>query len=201
MRSNNIINTGICAHIDAGKTTLSERLLYYSGKIRKMGEVHDGDTVMDTGDIERRRGITINSAAISFMWDDTQINLIDTPGHVDFTIEVERSLRVLDSAVMVLCAVGGVQSQSITVDRQMKRYEIPRIIFINKMDRVGASYLDVIEDIQRDLSLTPMVLQIPMGAEKEFKGIIDLITMKALYFEGNHGCDVRIAEIPYTNAH
>jgi elongation factor G len=184
-----IRNIGISAHIDAGKTTLSERMLYYTGKIHRMHEVRgdeDGAT-MDYMELEREKGITITSAAITCFWKENQINLIDTPGHVDFTIEVERSLRVLDGAVMVLCGVGGVQSQSITVDRQMKRYRIPRIIFINKLDRVGADPFRVVAAIREKLGLQPIVLQYPIGLEERFEGIVDLIEMTAFYFEGENG--------------
>jgi elongation factor G len=188
-----IRNIGISAHIDAGKTTLSERILYYTKKIHKMHEVHGGDSesgaTMDYMELEREKGITITSAVITCFWKDYQINLIDTPGHVDFTIEVERSLRVLDGAVLVLCGVGGVQSQSITVDRQMRRYRIPRIIFINKLDRAGANPFRVTAAIQEKLGVTPVVLQYPIGLEAQFTGVIDLIEMTASYFEGEHGED------------
>lgn len=183
-----IRNIGISAHIDAGKTTLSERMLYYTGKIHQMHEVHDDDgATMDYMELEREKGITITSAAITCFWKDHQINLIDTPGHVDFTIEVERSLRVLDGGVMVLCGVAGVQSQSITVDRQMKRYKIPRILFINKLDRVGADPFRVIGEVKDKLGLQPVVLQYPIGLEGQFAGVIDLIEMSASYFEGQNG--------------
>jgi elongation factor G len=185
----NIRNIGISAHIDAGKTTLSERILYYTGKIHKIEEVGgDGDgATMDYMELEREKGITITSASVTCFWKDTQINLIDTPGHVDFTIEVERSLRVLDGAIMVLCGVAGVQSQSITVDRQMKRYRIPRIVFINKLDRVGANPFRVVDALREKLNLNPVVLQYPIGSEDEFVGVIDLIEMTANYFEGENG--------------
>ena len=186
---NNVRNIGISAHIDAGKTTLSERILFYTGKIHKIEEVRgDGDgATMDYMELEREKGITITSAAITCFWHDTQINLIDTPGHVDFTIEVERSLRVLDGAIMVLCGVAGVQSQSITVDRQMKRYRVPRIAFINKLDRIGANPFRVVEAIREKLGLKPLVLQYPLGIEDKFEGVIDLIEMRANYFEGENG--------------
>ncbi|WP_026731904.1 elongation factor G [Fischerella sp. PCC 9605] len=185
----NIRNIGISAHIDAGKTTLSERILFYTGKIHKMEEVGgDGDgATMDYMELEREKGITITSAAITCFWNDTQINLIDTPGHVDFTIEVERSLRVLDGAIMVLDGVAGVQSQTYTVDRQMKRYGVPRIAFINKLDRVGANPFRVVEALQEKLLLNPVVLQYPIGLEDRFEGVIDLIEMSANYFEGKNG--------------
>ncbi len=191
-------NIGISAHIDSGKTTLTERILYYCGRIHRIQEVKGGDggATMDSMELERERGITIASAATSVEWDDYSINVIDTPGHVDFTVEVERSLRVLDGAVLVLCSVGGVQSQSLTVDRQMKRYHIPRIAFINKMDRTGADPYSVIEQISEKLGVTPLPLQVPMGAEDNFAGVIDLITMQAIYFEGEEGVDVRRDVIP-----
>jgi elongation factor G len=157
----NIRNIGISAHIDAGKTTLSERILYYTGKIHKIEEVDSGGATMDYMELEREKGITITSAAVTCFWGDKQINLIDTPGHVDFTIEVERSLRVLDGAIMVLCGVAGVQSQSITIDRQMKRYQVPRIAFINKLDRLGANPFRVVDALRGKLGLNPVVLQYP----------------------------------------
>lgn len=186
---NQVRNIGISAHIDAGKTTLSERILYYTGKIHRMHEVR-GDAegaTMDYMELEREKGITITSAATSCFWQDTQINLIDTPGHVDFTIEVERSLRVLDGAIMVLCGVAGVQSQSYTVDRQMRRYRVPRIAFINKLDRLGANPFRVVASLQEKLDLNSLLLQYPIGAEEEFEGIVDLIEMEANYFEGDNG--------------
>jgi elongation factor G len=191
-------NIGISAHIDSGKTTLTERILYYSGRIYKVGEVKgDGDgATMDFMDLERERGITITSAATQVSWNDHTINVIDTPGHVDFTVEVERSLRVLDGAVLVLCAVGGVQSQSLTVDRQMKRYKVPRIAFINKMDRTGADAYKVTKQIKEKLGTTPVMLQIPMGAGPDFEGVIDLLTREACYFDGNKGENVRREPIP-----
>ncbi len=182
-------NIGISAHIDAGKTTISERILFYTGKIHQMHEVkgdEDGAT-MDYMELEKEKGITITSAATTCFWHDTQINLIDTPGHVDFSIEVERSLRVLDGAIMVLCGVAGVQSQSFTVDRQMKRYRIPRIAFVNKLDRLGANPLRVVSALKEKLGLNPLLLQYPIGAEDRFEGVIDLIEMKANYYEGEHG--------------
>lgn len=194
----NIRNIGISAHIDAGKTTLTERILFYSGRIHRIQEVKgkDGGATMDFMDLERERGITITSAATTIHWADKQINIIDTPGHVDFTVEVERSLRVLDGAVLVLCAVGGVQSQSITVDRQMRRYRVPRIAFINKMDRVGADPARVITELETKLGHVAVPMQIPIGAEDKFLGVIDLVGMKAVYFDGEHGDDVRTEEIP-----
>lgn len=191
-------NIGISAHIDSGKTTLSERILYYSGRIHKMEEVHgDGaGATMDYMDLEKERGITITSAATQVQWEDHTINLIDTPGHVDFTVEVERSLRVLDGAVLVLCAVGGVQAQSLTVDRQMKRYHVPRLAFINKMDRTGADPHRVVAQVREKLNSDAVLMQLPMGAGETFAGIIDLIAMEAVYFEGKNGTEVKRTEIP-----
>ncbi|RAM48540.1 MAG: elongation factor G [Hapalosiphonaceae cyanobacterium JJU2] len=193
-----IRNIGISAHIDAGKTTISERILYYTGKIHKIEEVGgDGDgATMDYMELEREKGITITSAAITCFWNDTQINLIDTPGHVDFTIEVERSLRVLDGAIMVLCGVAGVQSQSITVDRQMKRYRVPRIAFINKLDRIGANPWRVVDALRDKLGLNPVVVQLPIGLEDKFEGVIDLIEMNANYFTGENGENWQKKSIP-----
>jgi len=185
------------AHIDAGKTTTTERILYYTGKSYKIGEVHDGEATMDWMEQEKERGITITSAATTCTWRDHVINIIDTPGHVDFTIEVERSLRVLDGAVGVFCAVGGVQPQSETVWRQAERYKVPRIAFVNKMDRVGADFFKVLSEIKDKLGANPVALQIPMGQEEKFNGVIDLIEMKALTFdEGTRGADVQVGEIP-----
>jgi len=193
-----IRNIGISAHIDSGKTTLTERILFYAGRIHRMQEVHgkDGGATMDFMELERERGITITSAATQVDWNDKTINIIDTPGHVDFTIEVERSLRVLDGAIMVLCSVGGVQSQSITVDRQMKRYRVPRIAFINKMDRIGADPERVVIDLREKLGLNVVPIQVNMGAGEDFVGVIDLVTMKALTFGGTGGEDVAVADIP-----
>jgi elongation factor G len=192
-------NIGISAHIDSGKTTLSERILFYCNKIHAIHEVHGKDGVgatMDSMDLERERGITIQSAATNVEWKDITINLIDTPGHVDFTIEVERSLRVLDGAVLVLCAVAGVQSQSITVDRQLKRYHVPRLAFINKCDRTGANPFKVKAQLAEKLGLNPVFLTIPIGLEDKLEGVIDLLEMKAVYFDGDGGVDLRFAEIP-----
>ena len=191
-------NFGISAHIDSGKTTLSERILYYSGRIHKMEEVKGGGdgATMDYMELEKERGITITSAATHLEWQGHEMNLIDTPGHVDFTIEVERSLRVLDGAILVLCAVGGVQSQSMTVDRQMKRYHIPRLAFINKMDRTGARPFGIVEDVKAKLGVDACLMQYPMGAGEKFAGMIDLVTMKALSFEGKDGEKVVSIEIP-----
>lgn len=196
-------NIGISAHIDSGKTTLTERILFYAGRIHNIKEVRGGDggATMDSMDLERERGITIASAATTVHWKDKQqqeykVNIIDTPGHVDFTVEVERSLRVLDGAVLVLCAVGGVQSQSLTVDRQMKRYQTPRIAFINKMDRTGANAVDVTQQIVEKLGVTAIPIQLPIGAEQDFEGVVDLINMRAAYFDGEKGEDVRYEDIP-----
>ena len=193
-----IRNIGISAHIDSGKTTLSERILYYTGRIHRMQEVHasEGGATLDFMDLERERGITITAAATQVTWKNKSINLIDTPGHVDFTVEVERSLRVLDGAVMVLCAVGGVQSQSITVDQQMKRYRVPRIAFVNKMDRVGADPERVCQDMTEKLGLNVVPIQINMGVAESFQGVINLITMQAVTFKGDKGEDVICGPIP-----
>ncbi|MFM7468133.1 MAG: elongation factor G [Vampirovibrionales bacterium] len=191
-----IRNIGIAAHIDAGKTTTTERILFYSGKIHKIGEVHEGTAVTDWMEQERERGITITSAAITTFWADHQINIIDTPGHVDFTIEVERSMRVLDGVVAVFCAVGGVQSQSETVWRQANRYKVPRMIFVNKMDRVGAKFERVVDQVKKRLGANAVPIQIPMGAEDEFKGMIDLVQMKALFFSGEKTMHYDILDIP-----
>jgi elongation factor G len=193
-----IRNIGISAHIDSGKTTLSERILYYAGRIHRMQEVHDekGGATLDYMDLERERGITITSAATQVSWNDKSINLIDTPGHVDFTVEVERSLRVLDGAIMVLCSVGGVQSQSFTVDQQMNRYRVPRIAFINKMDRVGADPERVRQEITEKLGLNVVPIQMNMGAGEDFRGVIDLVTMEAVRFEGKDGEKVVRDSIP-----
>ncbi|MCE5186339.1 MAG: elongation factor G [Planctomycetaceae bacterium] len=197
-RINKIRNIGISAHIDSGKTTLSERILFYAGRIHRMQEVHrDGaGATMDFMELERERGITIASAATQVQWKDRVINLIDTPGHVDFTVEVERSLRVLDGAIMVLCAVGGVQSQSFTVDQQMKRYRVPRIAFINKMDRVGADADKVCRGMREKLGLNVVPLQINMGEAEDFEGLIDLVTMEAVTFDGDNGETIIRSAIP-----
>ncbi|HIU85943.1 TPA: elongation factor G [Candidatus Spyradomonas excrementavium] len=189
-------NFGIAAHIDAGKTTTTERILFYTGKTHKIGEVHDGAAVTDFMDQERERGITIQSAAVTAMWKDHQLNIIDTPGHVDFTIEVERSLRVLDGVVAVFCAVGGVQSQSETVWRQANRYEVPRMVFVNKMDRTGANFYRVVDQLRNRLGANAHPIQLPIGAEDKFTGLVDLMTMKAEIYTNDLGTDIREEEIP-----
>ena len=192
-------NIGISAHIDSGKTTLSERILFYCDRIHTIHEVRGKDgvgAVMDNMELERERGITIQSASTQVTWKDHTINVIDTPGHVDFTIEVERSLRVLDGAILVLCSVAGVQSQSITVDRQLKRYHVPRIAFVNKCDRTGANPLKVRMQLREKLGLNAYMMQLPIGLEDKLEGVVDLVTMKALYFEGDSGTELRVAEIP-----
>jgi elongation factor G len=192
-------NIGISAHIDSGKTTLTERVLFYCKKIHKIHEVKGKDGVgatMDHMDLERERGITITSAATYVEWADHAINIIDTPGHVDFTIEVERSLRVLDGAILVLCSVGGVQSQTISVDRQLRRYNVPRIAFVNKCDRVGANPFKVRDQLEEKLNHNAVLMQIPIGLEDKHRGVVDLVAMKALYFEGGDGETVRVDDIP-----
>ena len=195
----NVRNIGISAHIDSGKTTLTERILYYTQRIHTMHDVKGKDGVgatMDSMELEKERGITIASAATYCEWLDHEINIIDTPGHVDFTIEVERSLRVLDGAILVLCGVAGVQSQSITVDQQMKRYKVPCIAFVNKCDRSGANPIRVAKQLQEKLGHNALVMQLPIGLEADFEGVIDLIAMKAVYFDGDKGDTVRLEEIP-----
>ena len=197
-------NIGICAHVDAGKTTTTERVLFYTGMSHKIGEVHDGAATMDWMEQEQERGITITSAATTCFWkgmdaqfEDHRVNIIDTPGHVDFTIEVERSLRVLDGAVIVLCGSSGVQPQTETVWRQANKYEVPRMVFVNKMDRAGADYMMVVEQLKERLGATPVPLQLTIGAEEEFKGVVDLVKMKAIYWsEADQGMSFEYAEIP-----
>ncbi|MBP5588082.1 MAG: GTP-binding protein, partial [Treponema sp.] len=192
-------NIGISAHIDSGKTTTSERISFYCNKIHAIHEVRGKDgvgAVMDNMELERERGITIQSAATQVQWKDYTINLIDTPGHVDFTVEVERSLRVLDGAIMILCAVAGVQSQSITVDRQLKRYHVPRVAFVNKCDRQGANPIRVCNQVREKLGLNSHMMELPIGLEDKLEGVVDLVTMKAIYFDGANGENLRYAEIP-----
>ncbi len=192
-------NIGISAHIDSGKTTLTERILYYTGKIHAIHEVRGKDGVgatMDSMELEKERGITIASAATSVSWKDYDINIIDTPGHVDFTIEVENALRVLDGAILVLCSVGGVQSQTITVDRQLKRYEVPNVVFVNKMDRQGADPFKVASQVREKLGRNAVMMQLPIGTGEKFEGVVDLVKMKAVYYEGPKGDEIVYADIP-----
>ena len=189
-------NIGIAAHIDAGKTTTTERILFYSGMVHKMGEVHEGTAVTDWMEQERERGITITAAAITTSWKDYKINIIDTPGHVDFTIEVERSMRVLDGVIAVFCSVGGVQPQSETVWRQADRYHVPRIVFVNKMDRMGANFYRVHAQIRDRMRANAVPVQIPIGSEEDFRGIVDLVQMKAYIYNNNTGTDIEEIEIP-----
>jgi elongation factor G len=189
-------NIGIAAHIDAGKTTTTERILFYSGIIHKIGEVHEGTAVTDWMEQERERGITITAAAISTSWKDHQINIIDTPGHVDFTIEVERSMRVLDGVIAVFCSVGGVQPQSETVWRQAERYKVPRIAFINKMDRTGANFYKVHEQIRDRLRANAIAIQLPIGSENDFQGIVDLVGQRAYIYANDQGTDIQETDIP-----
>ena len=197
-------NIGICAHVDAGKTTTTERILYYTGRSHKMGETHDGASTTDWMEQEQERGITITSAAVTTFWqgmdkqfDEHRVNIIDTPGHVDFTIEVERSLRVLDGAVVVFCGSSGVEPQSETVWRQANKYEVPRMVFVNKMDRAGADFLRVVEQIKARLGATPVPLQLPIGAEDQFAGVVDLLRNKAIYWSDDDlGMTYREDEVP-----
>lgn len=189
-------NIGIAAHIDAGKTTTTERILFYSGIIHKMGEVHQGTSVTDWMEQERERGITITAAAISTSWKEHQINIIDTPGHVDFTIEVERSMRVLDGVITVLCSVGGVQPQTETVWRQADRYRVPRIVFINKMDRTGADFFRVYSQVRDRLRANAVAIQLPIGSENELRGIVDLVRMRAYVYNNDQGTDIQETDIP-----
>jgi elongation factor G len=198
MKIEKLRNIGISAHIDSGKTTLTERILFYAGRIHKIEEVRGGGdgATMDHMELEKERGITITSASTTVAWQDNPINIIDTPGHVDFTVEVERSLRVLDGAILVLCGVAGVQSQSITVDRQMKRYKVPSLAFINKLDRAGSNPFRVIEALREKLGHNAVAMQIPIGLEADHNGVVDLIKMKAIYFDGKHGEQIREDDIP-----
>lgn len=199
MEISKVRNIGIAAHIDSGKTTLSERILFYTGRIHQIIEVRSktgSGPTMDSMDLEREKGITIQSAATYCQWNDFNINLIDTPGHIDFTVEVERALRVLDGAVLVLCGVAGVQSQSITVDRQMRRYTVPRIAFINKVDRAGANPDKVVNQLEEKLGHKPVLLTMPIGLEDNFEGVVDLIKMKAIYYEGANGEEIAERNIP-----
>jgi elongation factor G len=190
-------NIGIMAHIDAGKTTVTERILFYTGITHRMGEVHDGAATMDWMDQEKERGITITSAATHCIWKNHRINIIDTPGHVDFTVEVERSLRVLDGAIGVFCSVGAVQPQSETVWRQANKYNVPRMAFVNKMDRTGADFFNVITQMKEKLNANPIPIQIPIGTEDEFKGVVDLIKMKGIIWDDETlGMEYDEIEIP-----
>ena len=201
-------NIGIVAHVDAGKTTTTERVLFYTGLSYKIGEVHDGAAVMDWMEQEQERGITITSAATTCFWQGMnqqyerhRVNIIDTPGHVDFTIEVERSLRVLDGAVVVFCGASGVEPQSETVWRQANRYEVPRMVFVNKMDRAGADFLRVVGQIRDRLGSNPVPVQLAIGAEENFRGVVDLVRMKAIYWnEQDQGLTYELADIPEENA-
>lgn len=192
----NIRNIGIIAHIDAGKTTTTERILYYTGRTHKIGETHDGESVMDYLPYEKERGITVTSAATKCHWRDKNINIIDTPGHVDFTAEVERSLRILDGAVVIFCAKGGVEPQSETVWRQANKYRVPRVAYVNKMDAVGADFLRVVEQIKTRLGANPLVISMPVFEDDEFRGVIDLVTMKYITFAGPWGTDIAETEVP-----
>lgn len=189
-------NVGIAAHIDAGKTTTTERILFYSGVVHKIGEVHEGTATTDWMEQERERGITITAAAISTSWKDHKINIIDTPGHVDFTIEVERSMRVLDGVIAVFCSVGGVQPQSETVWKQANRYNVPRIVFVNKMDRTGANFYKVYEQVRDRLRANAVPIQIPIGSEDKLRGIVDLVKMRAYIYNNDAGTDIEETDIP-----
>jgi len=192
----NLRNIGIIAHIDAGKTTTTERILYYTGLTHKIGETHDGKSVMDYLDCERERGITVTSAATRCKWKDCSINIIDTPGHIDFTAEVERSLRILDGAVVIFCGKGGVEPQSETVWRQADKYRIPRVAYVNKMDAVGADYFQVVEQIRVRLGANPLVVNLPVYEDDNLTGVIDLLTMKQYTFAGQSGSELKVSDIP-----
>jgi elongation factor G len=189
-------NIGIMAHIDAGKTTTTERILYYTGRTHRIGEVHDGAATMDWMAQEQERGITITSAATTCFWRDHRINILDTPGHVDFTIEVERSLRVLDGAVAVFDSVAGVEPQSETVWRQADRYGVPRIAYVNKMDRVGANFFAAVQSMRERLAANPVPVQIPIGSEDNFRGVVDLVEMKAIVYRDDRGEQIDVTDIP-----
>ena len=189
-------NIGIMAHIDAGKTTTTERILFYTGKTHKIGEVHEGAATMDWMEQEQERGITITSAATTCFWRDNRINIIDTPGHVDFTVEVQRSLRVLDGAVTVLAAKGGVQPQTETVWRQADKYQVPRMVYVNKMDIVGANFMLCVEQLKTRLRANPVPIQLPIGAEDQFQGIVDLIKMRAFIHKDDLGKEIEETDIP-----
>ncbi len=191
-----IRNIGIIAHIDAGKTTTTERFLFYTGKTHKIGEVDEGTAVMDWMDQEKERGITITSAATTCFWKGFKINIIDTPGHVDFTAEVERSLRVLDGAIGIFCAVAGVQPQSETVWRQSAKYKIPKIIYINKMDRIGADFFRVVEEIEKKLSIYPLILTLPIGVENKFEGLINIVENNAIFYRTENEIEAKIEPVP-----
>ena len=189
-------NIGIMAHIDAGKTTTTERILFYTGVNHKIGETHDGDATMDWMEQEQERGITITSAATTCFWKGHRINIIDTPGHVDFTVEVERSLRVLDGSVTVFCAKGGVEPQSETVWRQADKYHVPRMAYVNKMDIMGADFYNVVDMMKDRLKCNAVPIQLPIGSEADFRGIIDLVTMRAEMYYDDKGLDIRDEDIP-----
>ncbi len=189
-------NIGIMAHIDAGKTTTTERILFYTGKTHKIGEVHEGAATMDWMEQEQERGITITSAATTCFWKNNRINIIDTPGHVDFTVEVQRSLRVLDGAVTVLAAKGGVQPQTETVWRQADKYQVPRMVYVNKMDIVGANFMLCVDQLKNRLRANPVPIQLPIGAEDQFKGIVDLIKMRAFIHKDDLGKEIEETDIP-----
>jgi len=191
-----IRNIGIAAHIDAGKTTTTERILFYTGRKHRIGEVHEGAATMDWMEQEKERGITITSAATTCLWKDHHINIIDTPGHVDFTVEVERSMRVLDGAIAVFCSVGGVEPQSETVWRQADKYRVPRIAFVNKMDRVGADFLGVVSQMKERLGANAVPIQMPVGSEDSFSGVVDLVSCKAVLYQDELGSQYKVVDVP-----